>query len=231
MPGPATGATVAGGNAVACCVAEGVERQFNERMVRRDLERFRRRGPDRTTRLILEGLDERTTQGATLLDIGGGIGVIPCELLTRGLARATLVEAAWAYIGQGRAEAERRGFGGHIRYVHGDVVRLAHRLEPADIVTLDRVICCYPDVELLVAASASRCRRWYALSFPRDRWYVRAIVAVQNALRRLSRNPFRTYVHSGGRVEALVRAAGLVRRVSRGTFVWQAALYERVAAD
>lgn len=215
---------------MTCHACEATERQFNEAVARRDVERFRRGGPDRTTRILLDAVRQVDLKNASLLDVGGGIGVVPCELMPEGIADATLVEAAWAYIGLARAEAERRGLGSRLRYVHGDFVRLAHGLPPADLVTLDRVICCYPDFEVLVAASAGKCRRWYAASLPRDRWYVRAAVALQNAARRLRGNPFRTYVHPTARVTELLVSAGFRPRFDRATPIWRILVYERPQA-
>lgn len=208
-----------------CCRA--TERHFNETVARRDVERYRRRGPDSVTRRLLAALADLDLTGATLLDVGGGMGAIPFELFPRGVQQAALVEIAWAYVGQARAEAERRGVADRLRAVHGDVVRVAHRLAHADLVTLDRVVCCYPDCELLLAAALSRCRRWCALSYPRERWYVKAVVALENGIRRLTGNPFRIYVHPVARIEGALAEAGFQRRFRGGTLVWEVAVYEK----
>ncbi|UCC73007.1 MAG: methyltransferase domain-containing protein [Gemmatimonadota bacterium] len=81
-------------------------------------------------------------EGATLLDIGGGVGVIQHELLDAGARGATGVEAVPRYLAAARGEAERRGHAERVDLVLGDFVELAGAIEPADMVTLDRVICC-----------------------------------------------------------------------------------------
>ncbi len=116
-----------------------------------------------------------------------------------------------------------------MRFVHGDFVEAAPTLPDADVVTLDRVVCCYPDYERLLKASAARCRRWYALSVPRARWYIKAIIALQNAVRRLRGSSFRTFVHPTQALHALLAAAGLEQSFQRETFVWQISLYSRVS--
>ena len=55
-------------------------------------------------------------------------------------------------------------------FVLGDFVALA------DKVTLDRVVCCYPDDKALLEAAAARARRLVAFTYPRNRWYVIAEV-------------------------------------------------------
>ena len=103
-------------------------------------------------------------KGASLIDIGGGIGIIQHELAAHGADRIIAVDASSAYIGVARREAEKRGYTGE--YYRGNFVDLAPDLPAADIVTLDRVICCYDDMPKLVAASVSLVRKMYALVFP-----------------------------------------------------------------
>jgi len=97
-------------------------------------------------------------------------------------------------------------------------------------VALDRVVCCYPDAEALLHGAASRARRLLAFSYPRDRWYVRAFIALENFWRRLRGNPFRAFVHRPQRMGAVVEAAGLVRTARRGTLAWVVDVYHRQEA-
>jgi len=210
----------------SCC--QGVEQVFGDKTARRDLRRYRKRGPSKPTRALLAALRREGVEHATLLDIGGGIGVIQHELLAAGAERATSVEASPAYMHAGREEAERSGHAGRIRYEAGDFVALADRVEPADIVTLDRVICCYPDMEALVARSAERAQRLYGLVYPQDRWCVDAGIRVTNLFMRLSRRAFRAHLHRPSAVDAVAREHGLTPRLCRRTGpFWQVALYAR----
>ncbi len=213
----------------SCCHCRAVEEQFGGAVAEKDLRRYRRKGPDRTTEIMLGALRARDLASAKVLDVGGGIGVISHELLAAGAAAATLVEAASAYIAQAEAESERRAQGDRMRFVHGDFVELARSLPDADVVALDRVVCCYPDYERLLKASAARCRRWFALSVPRARWYIKAVMALENALRRLRGSSFRTFVHPTEALHGLLGAAGMERSFHRETFVWQVSLYSRVS--
>ncbi|MGH7528083.1 MAG: methyltransferase domain-containing protein [Gemmatimonadales bacterium] len=176
---------------------------------------------------MLRLLQDVQAEPTTLLDIGAGVGVLHHELLNRTARTATHVEAASAYVAAARAEAARRGHGDRIRFVHGDAVALAGELEPADLVTLDRVLCCYPDLEPLIQVTTSKARRYYAASFPHERWYMHAHTAWQNFTRRRAGNPFRTYVHSVDRIQDLLRAAGLRPLASRRTLAWEVTLHGR----
>jgi hypothetical protein len=200
------------------CIA--TDRHFTPARARAELADYRRRGPRGTARLILESLDELGITPKSLLDVGAGIGVLHHELLTRGVECATHLEAAAAYVASAEEEAVRRGHMGRVRFRYGDFVSLAPDLETADLVTLDRVVCCYPELEPLVYLSAAKAERYYALSLPHDRWYVRAHTRWQNYRRKQAGNDFRTFVHPVGRIMALLRSAGFEIQRSRRTLVW-----------
>ncbi len=194
----------------ACCCAstDCYDAKFDDARAAEDLRSYRSKGPGPTTRLLLDALRAEGVEGTTLLDVGGGVGVIQHELLDAGVRRAVQVDASHAYVRAARAEAERRGHADRTTFLHGDFVALAPEIEPADVVTLDRVICCHPDMEALVAASASRARRVYGIVVPRDAWWVRAGDGGANALRRLRRDRFRTYVHPLAAINAAIREHG-----------------------
>jgi hypothetical protein len=210
----------------ACC--QGVDEVFGERTARHDLRRYRRRGPSRPTRVLLDAIVRQGVEDAGVLDIGGGIGVIQQELLAAGATHATSVDASAAYLRAAREEAERRGTAPRVTYHAGDFVAIADDIEPADLVTLDRVICCYPDMEALVSRSADRARRVYGLVYPQDRWWVRLGVRAANLGLRLMGRTFRAHVHRTSAVDAVVRARGLKPALRcRVGPVWQVELYTR----
>jgi magnesium-protoporphyrin O-methyltransferase len=212
---------------VNCCQCRGIESQFDGREAARKLARYRQHGPERSTRILLDALLAEGVAGLSLLDIGGGVGAIQHALLDAGASGAVDVDAAGAYLDAAREEGRRRGLGDRVRYVHGDFVERAAEIEPADIVTLDRVICCYPDMPALVSASAARARRLYGLVYPRDTWWVAAGTMVVNAAFWLQRTPFRVFKHPTAAMDALLRGHGLEQRLARDAGPWQVALYAR----
>jgi hypothetical protein len=210
------------------CCCQGVESIFGERAAAHDLKRYRKRGPSKPTRRLLAEIRARGVAGAGVLDIGGGVGVIQQDLLDAGAGHVTSVEASSAYLRAAKDEAERRGHADRITYHHGDFVALADAVEPADVVTLDRVICCYPDVDALVGRSAERARLLYGLVHPRDAWWTRLGFRLVNLGCRIARQSFRAYVHPLAAVDAAARGAGLGLRSRMAVGpIWQVALYER----
>ncbi|MGH7675606.1 MAG: class I SAM-dependent methyltransferase [Gemmatimonadales bacterium] len=217
---------------ISCCSGfpAAIERQFDARAAADDLRRYRRKGPDITTRLLRDGLRARALRGLTVLDIGAGIGALTFELLDAGIRRAISVDASAASVATAREEAARRQQSHQVEWVHGDFVSLGGSVPGADIVTLDRVVCCYPAVEPLLSEALRHAERCVALSYPRDCWYVRAVVSAQNAARRLAGRAFRTFVHAPRVMEELVRGHGFHLGSRRTTLVWCVDVYVRADA-
>ncbi len=210
-----------------CCQCQGIETVFDRKTADKELRQYRKDGPRKTTRLLLDALKAEGIEGMTLLDIGGGIGVLQHELLTAGAGSATHVDAATAYIAASQEEAVRQGHADRVSHRYGNFVDLAPDILPADIVTLDRVICCYHDMRSLVGLSAERARKLYGVVYPRDTWWMKVAMRAMNLMMWVFRSPFRGFVHPTEAVEAIVREAGLARRSYHPGFLWQVAVYGR----
>jgi SAM-dependent methyltransferase len=211
----------------APCDCPGCPNVFSHDEAEKDLRRYRDKGPDPTTKALLDAIRARGIDGATVLDIGGGVGAIQLELLAAGAASTVSVDASSDFVAVARAEAERRGFADRTRHLAGDFVTLADALEPADVVTLDKVVCCYSDMQLLVDRSVERARRMIGLVYPRSAWWVQALATVGNAGYRLFRSATRFYIHPQDRVDRLIRDAGFEAHPVQRGIVWQVVLYVR----
>jgi magnesium-protoporphyrin O-methyltransferase len=210
-----------------CTQCQGIEELFSQEYVDKELKRYRKRGPDKTTRMLIEALIEENVEDLTLLDIGGGMGAIQHALLDAGVQSARDVEASRAFLVAAKEEVALRGYAGRVDYRHGNFVDLAANVPPADIVTLDRVICCFPDMQNMVGLSVARARKLYGLVYPRNTWWMKIFLVVQTFFLKLQRNRFRTYLHPTEAVEALIKGHGFKQTFYRKTFVWQVVLYAR----
>ena len=184
--------------------------------------------PDLTVSLVPGGVERAEgVSGMTLLDIGGGIGTIQLEMLSAGASEAISVEASIAHMEAGQEEARRQGSRDHVRHRHGDFVELAPDIAPVDIVTLDKVICCYDDMQNLVGLSSARAGKLYGVVYPRDVWWIKPLLSVANFFLWARRNPFRVFAHSTAAVDALVTGNGLRQKFRRTTFWMQVLVYAR----
>jgi SAM-dependent methyltransferase len=202
---------------------------YNERLAASELRRYRKKGPRPSTRTLIESLKAEGVEGATLLDIGGGVGVIHHELLAAGVASAICVDASAAYLAAATAESERREHGERVTYRHGDFVELAESIPPADIVTLDRGTNVYPDWQRLAELSAARARRLYGLVYPRDHRLMRLIIVAMNLVLRWRRKRVRASVQPADAIERVLRENGLSLHISTSVGpAWQVAVYRRL---
>jgi 2-polyprenyl-3-methyl-5-hydroxy-6-metoxy-1,4-benzoquinol methylase len=213
---------------VSCCSPpRGYTKLFSKRAARRDAKRYRRDGLDETAEGMISFLRGRGIEGASVLEIGGGIGVIQLELLKAGAAQTTNLELSPEYEDVAGELAREQGVAERVERRLGDVVSQPALAGEADAVVLHRVVCCYPDYDALVGAASERARRYLVMSFPRSRRLIRIGMGAVNVAARMLRWEYRTWVHPP---EALVAAAerhGLrVASESRGR-IWQVAAFER----
>ncbi len=209
-----------------CC--EITDKTFGEESAKEDIKSYRKRGPEKHTKLLLQAIRSLNLRKAELLDIGGGIGVIHHELLDGMAKKATHVDASSAYLKEAKAEASRRGHEDRVQFVHADFTEVAPDLPQADVVTLDRVVCCYPDFRKLLKAASEHSREALAMTYPRETWYMRIGLKVINFFQGLRKDPFRVFLHPIAEMDSLLRREGFERVTLRRLFVWEMALYQRV---
>jgi magnesium-protoporphyrin O-methyltransferase len=201
---------------------------FGADQARADVRGYRKRGPAKQTKLILEAVRSLHLNNLELLDIGGGIGAIHHELLNDIAREATHVDASSAYLKEAKAEAARRGHDARVHFIHADFTDVAQDLPQADIVTLDRVVCCYPDFQGLLKAAAEHSNKAVALTYPREVWYLRIGFKIAHFFQGLGKDPFRIFLHPIREMDALLRKQGFERVSLRRLFVWEMALYTKL---
>jgi magnesium-protoporphyrin O-methyltransferase len=213
----------------SCCRAGSCERFFKPSVARRSLETYRKKGLDALERQMVASASAESLDGARVLEIGGGIGRIQAELLAAGAEKGEIVELVSAWEPFARELARERGLETRTSFHVVDILEEPDRVEPADVVVLNRVVCCSPDGVALAAAAGKLARRALVLSFPRDVLWVRAGVRILNVGLWLMRNPFRVYVHRPATLFAAAEAGGVhVREGDQGAF-WQWATLRRAA--
>jgi 2-polyprenyl-3-methyl-5-hydroxy-6-metoxy-1,4-benzoquinol methylase len=209
-----------------CCTQTEYRRFFNRRMAAKDAKRYRRRGLTGTAQSLTELAGDVT--GASVLDVGGGIGAIELELLAAGAERATNVEISGAYEGEAKTLLEERGLAQQVERRLGDFVADAASIEPHDVVVLHRVVCCYPDADTLVGEAAEHTKRVLLLTYPQEHAFIRAGVHVINAWLRLSHCGFRTYAHPVAQIDAQAARHGLrLQARRRDGLLWESAAFSR----
>ena len=205
----------------------GCDEVFGRRFARRMTRRYRRRGLDPTARQMVAFVRERGGHGATVLELGGGVGEISLELLKGGARRATTLELSDAYDRAARDLLREAGLEDRAERRIADLAADPAAAEAADVVVLHRVVCCYPDYERLLGAAADHARRLLVFSHPPRTWLSRALIAGENLGFWLRRSDFRVWAHPPEAMLAVLEARGLRRTWSHSGGVWRAVGLER----
>jgi magnesium-protoporphyrin O-methyltransferase len=212
---------------MGCCQCQGIENMFDKKAAKRELKRYLKKGPSKTTSMLLDAIHEKGVQGLDFLDIGGGIGAIQYDLIKAGASSGTSIEASSAYIDAVNYETLQNDLVERVSFKHGDFTTMASDVDSADIVTLDKVICCYDDMSELVGLSSKLARKIYAVIYPRDVWWTKLGFLMVNFYSRIKGSSFRTFIHPTKKVEEIIFGNGLERNYYATTFVWQVAIFTR----
>jgi 16S rRNA G966 N2-methylase RsmD len=213
---------------MTCVHCVGAEDFFNEKEARKNLKRYKKKGPNKTTRKLLNALSNENIKGLSLLDIGGGIGAIQVELMKKGLKHTTDVDASQSYINVASQLMKQKGFDNKSNYVHADFTDCHKGIEDHDIVTLEKVVCCYPHVTDLINQSSNKARQFYGLVYPMNGFVFKIVFGILNVYLKFKGNPFRVFNHEEKMIDGLICANGFRRIYYGRSLPWHIALYQRV---
>jgi 16S rRNA G966 N2-methylase RsmD len=213
-----------------CCDPRGCDRLFGSRFAERMAKRYRKRGLDPTAREMVAFIASRDLAGATVLEVGGGVGEIALELLKRGAAGAVNLELSPAYDAAAVQLLREAGVADRAERRLHDIATDPTSVQPADIVVLHRVVCCYPDYERLLGAAGGRARRMVVFSHPPRNPVSRAVVAAENAWFRIIRSEFRVFTHPPAAMVDVLGDAGLQPAFAHHGRIWQVVGVERSEA-
>ncbi len=165
----------------------------------------------------------------TVLELGCGSGALTVDLVRAGASRATGIDLSVASVEAARARALEAGVADRTTFEVGDgasIALLAH-----DWVVLDRVLCCYRDVDRLLEASAGASRRRYAFSVPVSWGWrgaaKRLMLRLEAVTSGLRGRPCPGYVHDVRQIEGRLAAAGFAPLRRSAVGMWYVAVFER----
>lgn len=170
---------------------------------------------------------ERGVEGSTVLEVGGGVGEVQVELLRAGARRAVSVELTPTHEEAATELLDNLQLRERVERTVADFVGAGDSVAAADVVVLNRVICCYPDMPALAGAAARHTRTLLVMSYPASRWWIRVGLAAGNALLWLARREFHIFVHRPDRIGAAVEGGGLRSASRRKGLFWEVAAWER----
>jgi len=206
-----------------CC---GADRLFNLKSAQKELLSYRKKGPRKSTKkllLLLSGYDQK---GKSLLDIGGGIGAIQWEFVNNGGVKTTDVDSSSGYL------SVATGYAREIKHEAAsfrmaDFNDVHEEVDRHDFVSLDKVICCYPDYKKLLGNALDKTGTSMALSMPLGGWISKFMNQFTRVYLVFKKNKFRTYIHSPKKVHAFIESRGFRLAEKSISFPWLVRVYER----
>jgi SAM-dependent methyltransferase len=182
-----------------CCPHSNSANRFFSFFAGSYRRRFEKKGFEPSQMQLLEGLEQAGYQDAAILEIGSGVGHLHQTLLERGASSAVGVDLASKMIDEARHWAQERELTERTDYV--------------------------PDADGLVHSSLRKTSRVYALTYPRDRWYVRAMIGIAALFLKIIRSDFRPYVHAPESVERWITQTGFDKHYENHNGFWLTQVY------
>jgi SAM-dependent methyltransferase len=166
----------------------------------------------------------------SVLELGCGSGALTVELLQRGASSALGVDLSTESLDVARRRGTAAGVESRVRFEIGDAAWIP--LNPHDWVVLDRVLCCYADLDRLLGNSVDAAQQRYAFSVPVSTGWRgvanRVWFWLEDATEALRGRPCPGYVHDVARIEARLVAAGFHRvKSSVVAGLWYVAVFDR----
>jgi 2-polyprenyl-3-methyl-5-hydroxy-6-metoxy-1,4-benzoquinol methylase len=210
-----------------CCDGEGYDAVFSDRFAQKVARRYRKRGLNATSGRMVDFLSGHGLEGASVLEIGGGVGEIQVELLRRGAATVTNLEISANYEAEAERLLEQSGMAGRVTRRFLDIAQSPDEVEHADVVVLHRVVCCYADYAALLSAAGSHARRLLVFSHPPRNPLSRGVIGAENLSRRIRGQTFRAFVHPPEAMVSVLRETGLTMRYTHRGSSWHVVGLER----
>ena len=209
-----------------CC---GVDKVFDLREAEKQRKKYLRSGPRSSTAALIEHMRPSVKQGQSLIDIGGGIGVLGVELKASGLSSYTSVDASSGYqkiASELLAKDSNQSM--ELSFICGDFVEENDKVGIAEHVCLDKVICCYPQMESLLRSAARKSSQQIGLSYPPSGLASKLFRSMANLYFRIRGNPFRTFIHPQKEIHRVLQEEGFVKSYSGIHFPWRVEVWKHL---
>jgi 2-polyprenyl-3-methyl-5-hydroxy-6-metoxy-1,4-benzoquinol methylase len=216
---------------MTCCTSDAAlhgTNKFFSKHSNRYLKQFRKKGLAKEQKRLVEGIELSPVAGKSILEIGCGVGGLHLTMLKHGAASAVGIDISEGMLEGAKQLSKELGCESHTQYFLGDIAEMNGKIAGADIVVLDKVVCCYENLNKLLEISLSKANGTYALSFPASNVLVKISFYGLISLGKLLRWQFRPYWHDWGKMIDTIRENGFGPVYSESTFFWSIYVFRRV---
>jgi 2-polyprenyl-3-methyl-5-hydroxy-6-metoxy-1,4-benzoquinol methylase len=190
--------------------------------------RYRESGLTGTSRIILDRVRELGVSGKTVLELGCGIGGLSIELLREGARSVKGIDLSTSMIAHARELASSSPFKENATFLVGDGADT--QLDPHQVVILDKVVCCYPNMDAILKNSLEACKGIYCVALPQDNgaWgaLAKLVLPLEVLYQRLRGCSFRGYLHDTEELDGKVRSHGFTELETDAHWQWVIKTYK-----
>ena len=204
-----------------CC---GADLLFDKKTAKKQYKKYLKNGPSKVTKRLIEQVG-KTNIGESLLDVGGGIGAIQWWFLNHGGKQTFGVDASSGYTTLAQEHAAKNNFKDRTCFLMGDFTTKAEELPSVNHITLDKVICCYPDFEAILNLACTKATNTVSLSYPMNGLIANTIRGFGVLYMKMTGNPFRPYIHPVESVRTIFMENGFGIAEKETSFPWHIETY------
>jgi 2-polyprenyl-3-methyl-5-hydroxy-6-metoxy-1,4-benzoquinol methylase len=205
-----------------CC---GADKFFNKKTAAKEYRTYLKKGPSRVTARIIKQLESHDVTGKTMVDVGGGIGALQWWFLQNGGTQTIDIDASTGYLNQAENHAIENDWGDKTQFLAGDCTDVYDQIENADYITLDKVVCCYPNFKEILESTCDKSSSHVSLSYPMGGVIAQAIASLGGLYFKLKNNSYRPFVHPVNEIRGVFAAKGYQRVVHSRAFPWHIETY------
>ena len=213
-----------------CCATprttEGTNKFFS-RWSKQYEKQFRKKGLAKEQKLLLDSIRKESITNQHVLDIGCGVGALHLTLLQEGAKGSIGVDLAEGMLEKARNFAADMGVAERTQYINGDFVEVSSTVPPADITMLDKVVCCYENLDQLLLESTAHTKRVYALTHPKNNLAIKLAFKTHILFTKLVRMKFRPYWHDWVGMRTRIAEMGFQLVHEEATFSWQVLVFKK----
>lgn len=207
-----------------CC---GADMFFDKKTANKKYKAYLKKGPARVTAKIISQLMTHTIEGKSMVDIGGGIGALQWWFLENGGSKTVDIDASSGYLKQAKDHAKSKGWDSSSEFLLGDCMEVYPQIEATDYITLDKVVCCYPNYKEILEATCDKATTAVSLSYPMDGFLSEIIRKMGDFFMSFKDNPFRPFIHPVKDIRLVFEQKGFKRVAHNLAFPWHVETYKR----
>jgi magnesium-protoporphyrin O-methyltransferase len=202
-----------------CC---GADQLFDLKTAQKQYRKYIKKGPGRVTQKIIDQLSNFSIhQEDVLIDVGGGIGALQWWFLSQNGKNTVGVDASSGYQKIANKHALDLNLSDRSTQLFGDFACLELSALKGNYVTLDKVICCYPDFKSVLQKAVNTHPEVISLSYPLHGYLASIIRGFGVLFMKILGTSFKPYVHNGKHVQLLLIDLGYQLKYQDILFPWR----------